>query len=137
MTRKSFFDKNQLPCNECQYADLIPLAKDELKQPLLMCTENVQFQFNNILYRRVYRVIMESPLGLISRDLFMLNLEQTVVKSTDNETTLYVTYVYDTFFVRNDSQHPSRILELFNRENLNIRFPMEAEHDNMFHFLRS
>lgn len=77
---------------------------------------------------------MESPLGLISRDLFMSNLEQTVVKSTVNDTTLYVTYVYDTFFVCNDSQHPFRILELFNRENPNIRFPMEGEHDSMFHF---
>lgn len=74
---------------------------------------------------------MGSPLGPILADIFVLKLEQTVMKSTK----LYVRYVDDILVACNDSQHASRILDFFDRVHPNIRFTMEGGHENMFHFL--
>lgn len=51
------------------------------------------------------------------------------------DTTLYVSYVDDTFASYNDSQYTSRILQIFHRAHPIIRFKMEGKHENMSHFL--
>ena len=49
----------------------LPIDFDRLKSLILLCTENVQFSFNNQLYFQKDGVAMGSPLGPILADIFM------------------------------------------------------------------
>ncbi|VDO76476.1 unnamed protein product [Schistosoma curassoni] len=59
----------------CQNYDLPPLLATEFKKLILMCTTDVQFQFNNTKYRQIDGVAMGSPLGPIMADIVMGYLE--------------------------------------------------------------
>ncbi|VDP50727.1 unnamed protein product [Schistosoma margrebowiei] len=115
--------------------DLLPLPASEFKKLLLMCTSDVQFQFNNTIYRQIDGVAMGSPLGPILADIFMGYLENMLLKQTISETTEYSIYVDDTFIVCNNKQHEIRMLKHFNNAHPNIQFTMEHEQNDMFHFL--
>ena len=119
----------------CQHAELTPLPKDVLKQLLLMCTKDVQFQFNNTLYRQIDGVAMGSPLGPILADIFMGNLEQTRLKSAISQTNFYTRYVDDTFVILNSFNDAAQVLKVLNSTHPNINFTMECEKDDKFHFL--
>ncbi|CAH8643572.1 unnamed protein product [Schistosoma mattheei] len=119
----------------CQNYDLLPLPAPEFKKLLLMCTTDVQFQFNNTIYRQIDGVAMGSPLGPILADIFMGYLENMVLKQTISETTEYSRYVDDTFIVCNNKQHAIHMLKHFNNAHPNIQFTMEHEQNDMFHFL--
>ena len=77
------------------------LNPDLLKDLLLMCTENVQFTFNNEFYRQSDGIMMGSYLGPILSNIFMAKLEMEhkhIIDSLD----FYVRYVDDILiFVRN------------------------------------
>ncbi|VDO51390.1 unnamed protein product [Schistosoma margrebowiei] len=73
----------------CQNYDLLPLPAPEFKKLLLMCTTDVQFQFNNTIYRQIDSVAMGSPLGPILANIFMGSLENMVLKQTISKTTEY------------------------------------------------
>ena len=58
-----------------------------MKKLLLLCTRDVHFMFNNEIYQQVDGVVMGSPLGALFANIFMCELEDTVVP------TLPVNYV--------------------------------------------
>ena len=55
------------------------LTKSEMKKLLTLCTKNVQFTLNNEIYVQNDRVAMRSPLGPILANVFMLELENTLI----------------------------------------------------------
>ncbi|CAH8477181.1 unnamed protein product [Schistosoma mattheei] len=119
----------------CEYPELLPLPPQEFKQLLFLCTKNIQFKFNNFLYRQIDGIAMGSPLGPILADIFMGHLEQKKLKHAIDSTTLYCRYMDDTFPVRNNHQHSMYLLSLFSKVHKDIEFTMEHEVDDKFHFL--
>ncbi|CAH8616921.1 unnamed protein product [Schistosoma margrebowiei] len=89
----------------CQNDDLLPLRAIEFKKLLLMCTTDVQFQFNYTIHRQIGDVAIVSPLGPIMADIFMGYLENTVLKQAISETTECSRYMDDTFIICNNEQH--------------------------------
>ncbi|VDO77259.1 unnamed protein product [Schistosoma margrebowiei] len=67
----------------CQHPDILPLPAIEFKRLLLLCTKDVQFQFNNTIYRQTDGVAMGNPLGPVLADIFMANLKRTKLKRSD------------------------------------------------------
>ncbi|VDP99114.1 unnamed protein product [Trichobilharzia regenti] len=70
-----------------------------LKQLLVKCTTNVQFLFNNEMYRRVDGVTMGSPLGPIFANIFLTKLENSPLKDEIAKMEMYCRYMDDTFVV--------------------------------------
>ena len=50
-----------------------------MKKLLTLCTKNVHFSFNNEIYVQIDGVAMGSPLGLVIENIFMVELENTLV----------------------------------------------------------
>ena len=111
-----------------------PLNPDLLKDLLLMCTENVQFTFNNELYRQSDGIMMGSCLGPILANIFMAKLEmehEHIIDSLD----FYVRYVDDILiFVRN-RRECEQLLTVFNSWHGNIKFTIEHENNDAIPFL--
>nr|CAH8861290.1 unnamed protein product [Trichobilharzia regenti] len=95
---------------------------------------DMQFQFDNTLYRQTHGVAMGSPLSQVLADIFMSNLDKTKLKHAIDKTTPYCLYVNDTFVVCNNESHASYLLRLFNDAHTNTEFTIEHENDGKFHF---
>ena len=54
-------------------------TKSEMKKLLTLCTKNVHFSFNNEIYIQIDGVAMGSPLGPVIENIFMVELETTLV----------------------------------------------------------
>ena len=55
------------------------ITKKEMKQPLMMCTKNVHFSYDNTVYQQNDGVVMGSPLGPVLSVIFMVELENSLV----------------------------------------------------------
>ena len=54
-------------------------TKSEMKKLLTLCTKNVYLSFNNEIYIQIDRVAMGSPLKPLMANIFMVELEITLV----------------------------------------------------------
>ena len=63
---------------------------------LLLCSKDVQFLFEDEIYKQNDGVAMGSPLGLILADIFMVELEITIVPTLGNLLCKWKRYVDDT-----------------------------------------
>ena len=113
----------------------IGIPIEELKQLLKLCTSNVQFTFNDEIYRQKDGVAMGSPLGPILADIFMSKLENTILEEKICQLTAYRRYVDDTFCVVDDSFRIEEFLSAFNSAHQNISFSVELETDGSLPFL--
>jgi hypothetical protein len=111
------------------------LPPEKLKELILRCTLNVQFQFNGSFYRQLDGVAMGSPLGPVLADLFMAKLENTVLADEISKCEFYVRYVDDTFVICDATTDHESILNGFNTAHENITFTYELERDNQLSFL--
>ena len=111
----------------------LPLAK--LKELILRCTLNVQFQFNGTFYRQIDGVAMGSPLGPILADLFMSKLENTTLSEDISNFMFYGRYVDDIFVICDSSADHVLTAERFNNAHPNISFTHELECNNQMPFL--
>ena len=50
-----------------------------MKELLLLCTKNVHFTFNGQIYIQVDGVAMGSPLAPLLADIFMIELERSLI----------------------------------------------------------
>ena len=50
-----------------------------MKELLFLCTKNVHFTFNNQIYIQLDGVAMGSPLGPVLANIFMVELETSVI----------------------------------------------------------
>ena len=57
----------------------ITLTRSALKKMLLLCTKKVHFMFNGKTYIQTDSVAMGSPLGPVLADIFMIELEKSLV----------------------------------------------------------
>ena len=57
----------------------IDISWSEMKELLYLCTRNVHFSFDNNIYIQNDGVAMASPLGPILANIFMVELERSVI----------------------------------------------------------
>lgn len=87
-----------------------------------MTNNYVQLQFKNY---QIDAVAMVSLLSIIVTDVFMGYFENTELKQTINETTVYFGYVDDTFIIYNSKYYGILLTELFRDAHPNIQFTMK------------
>ena len=73
-----------------------------IKGLLLSCTFNVQFTFNNLLYRQNDGVAMRSPLGPLLADCLPAKLQTFILKLTIDQFTIYKRYMDDVCIITDE-----------------------------------
>ena len=110
------------------------LSRNEMKKLLQICTKEMHFSFNGAIYRQINGVAMGSPLGPVLANIFMVELEKTLVLQLQDEVSLWYRYVDDTFsFIRKDCV--DNVLQVLNGFHDSIKFTFEKESDNVLSFL--
>ena len=116
--------------------DVIPPPIDEtiLKKLLLRCTREVEFSFNNQMFRQIDGVAMGSPLGPILANVFLGYCESLIPEECWPE--LYKRYVDDTFslFI-GGKQLAVEFLAVLSRIHPSLQFTMEGETEDRLPFL--
>ena len=123
----------------CDYIEssnfTVPLPTQYLRELLLRCTFNIQFQFNGSLYRQLDGVAMGSPLGPLLSDIFMSSLELGILRDAIDSFCFYRRYVDDIFIILDDQADLTPLLDIFNCAHHSIQFTAELEQDSSFNFL--
>ena len=107
----------------------------EVEEPLLMCTSNVQFSFNGDLYRQIDGVAMGSPLGPLLAEVFMSKLESGPLRNSISNFCVYKRYVDDIFCIVDSELEADVLLNEFNSAHPSINFTMEIESEGSLAFL--
>ena len=110
------------------------IPKQEMKELLILCTKNVHFTFNNETYIQVDCVAMGSPLGPVLANIFMVELETSVIPNLSNKVKLWKRFVDDTYCLAR-SEYIDNILLVLNSFHKNMKFTTEIEKDNTILFL--
>ena len=113
----------------------IGLPVVQLKKLILMCTENVQFRFNNEIYRQKDGVAMGSPLGPLLADVFISKLETKVLHPLIEKFSLYCRYMDDIFVIASVNISPDEVLNQFNAAHTSVNLTSELETDGKLNFL--
>ena len=110
------------------------LKREELKVLLELCTKEMHFQFNGRVYRQVDGVAMGSPLGPVLANIFMVELESSLVPTMQEQVALWFRYVDDTFtFVKKGCI--DQVLAKLNEFHEHIKFTFEKEAGGVIAFL--
>ena len=110
------------------------LKREERKKLLQICTKEMHFSFNGVIYRQINGVAMGSPLGPVLANVFMVELEKTLVPQLDGSVALWYRYVDDTFtFIK--VGEVENVLERLNSFHESIKFTYEKEKDGYISFL--
>ena len=110
------------------------IPKQEMKELLIYGTKNVHFTFNNETYIQVDGVAMGSPLGPVLANLFMVELETSVIPNLNNKVKLWKRFV-DNICCLARLEYIDNILLALNSCHKNIKFTFEIEKDNTIPFL--
>nr|VZI15882.1 unnamed protein product [Spirometra erinaceieuropaei] len=113
----------------------IGLPTKALKELLLKCTLNVQFLFDNQLYRQVDGVAMGSPLGPLLADVFMGKLERFQLSDQIDKLKHYGRYVDDFFAIATAETDVATLLDAANPAHPSIKFTLEIETAGSLPFL--
>ena len=110
------------------------IPRKEMKDLLLLCTNNVHFTYEGKVYQQLDGVAMESPLGPVIAGIFMVELESTTIPRFHNSLSLWKRYVDDTLcFVKKGCRE--HVLSVLNSFHTNIKFTYEEERNNMISLL--
>ena len=110
------------------------LKREEMKKLLQICTKEMHFSFNGVIYRQVDGVAMGSPLGPVLANVFMVELEKILVPQLESSVALWYRYVDDTFtFIKKGKLE--EVLERLNSFHDSIKFTYEKEKDGVISFL--
>ena len=101
-----------------------------MKELLYLCTKNVHFSFNNDIYIQNDGVAMGCPLGPVLGNIFMAELERTVIPSASDKKKLFKNTIV---FVNTDVI--KNVLSSLNSSHSNIHFTMEIKQSNQIPFL--
>lgn len=122
----------------CEYVDKnninLKLPLTELKRLILLCTENICFNFQGQYYRQIDGVAMGSPLGPILADIFMAYLEEKLCDSIQL-VELYKRYVDDILIISESQSEAIELCRKMNNIHPNIKLTIEHEVDNCIAFL--
>ena len=104
-----------------------------MRELLYLCTKDVPFMFNEKLYIQNDGVMMGSPLGSLFANIFMCELENTIIPELTN-LKKWRRYVDDTFaFVKNGKE--KAVQEKLNSFHQSIKFTYELEANGKIAFL--
>ena len=110
------------------------ISRQQMKKLLLICTKEMHFSFNGKMYQQIDGVAMGSPLGPVIANIFMSELEQTLVPTLSDDVSLWTRYVDDTFvFVREGSIQ--KVMDCLNGFHPSIQFTHKCEVDRKIPFL--
>ena len=110
------------------------ITKSEIKELLNLCTKSVHFTFEGNIYVQNAGVAMGSPLGPISANIFMVELERSVIPTLMDKMKCWTRYVDDTLcYIKTDSI--DYVLKMLNGFHRNIQFTYEVETDSKISFL--
>ena len=103
-----------------------------MKELLILCTKNVHFTFNNETYIQVDGVAMGSPLVLVLANIFMVELETSIIPKLSNKVKLWKRFVDDTYCLTRSEylalyNTSEQILLALNSSHKNIKFTFEIE----------
>ena len=110
------------------------IPKPILKELLLLYTKHLLFRFNGETYTQIDGVAMESPLGPLLANIFMISLEEKVLPIVSNYLCYWKRYVDDTYAY----VVPEKIGFILKESNFyhpNIKFTYELEENNKITFL--
>ena len=110
------------------------IPKAMMNQLLLLCTKHVHFTFNNVVYIQNDGVAMGSPLGPLLANIFMTELEETIIPTLKNDLKHWKRYVDDTHAYINPRKINSVMTKL-NSFHEKIQFTYELETNNKLPFL--
>ena len=123
ITLKWIYDVNELR---------ISIPRNEMKELLLLRTKKVNFTINGKIYMHVDGVAMESPLGPVLADIFMIELEKVVLPELCIR--YWKRYVDDTIcFVKSGTIN--YVITKLNSFDSNIQFTFEEEDKGALPFL--
>ena len=112
-----------------------PITRCEMKEMLTLCTKNVHFTYNRKIFVQTDGVAMGSPLGPVFADIFMIELEKTLLPD------IYIQYIkfwrryIDDTISYNKIGSIKHILSLLNSFDENIQFTFESENKGTLPFL--
>ena len=106
----------------------------KMRELLYLCTREGHFTFNDETYVQTDGVMMGSPLGSLIANIFMCELETSIIPKLTDSVKLWTRYVDDTFaFVK-----PTEIENIhrqLNSYDQHIQFTYETETERMLSFL--
>ena len=110
------------------------IKADKLRKLLYLCTKEGHFTFNDEIYVQIDGVMMGSPLGSLIANIFMCELETTVIPKMMNKIKFWTRYVDDTFaFVK--PAEVEHIHQQLNAYDPHIQFTYEMESERKLPFL--
>ena len=110
------------------------LKEAQLKELLVLCTKEIHFSYNEKLYKQVDGVAMGSPLGPVLANIFMVELEESLIPTLSDKLRLWLRYVDDTFtFIKNNEI--DNVINVLNNFHTNIKFTHVCENSNKLAFL--
>ena len=104
-----------------------------LKKLLFKATRDVEFSFNDNMYRQIDGVAMGSPLGPVLANIFLGYYESRI--PDDRWPYMYRRFVDDTFSVVGCRNEAVRFMECLNSLHPALRFTMESEEDGRLPFM--
>ena len=110
------------------------IKKDDMKKLLYLCTKEVHFSFNGKIYIQNDGVVMGSPLGPVLANIFMVELEKTVIPTLKNYLYCWKRYVDDTFTII-DRNQVHTVKDNINNFHPEIKFTHEEEQNGKISFL--
>ena len=112
----------------------IPIPTELLKDTILLCTENVRFNFLVSPYKQVDEVAVGSPLSPVLADFFMIMIKESMIHDIE-KLHLYKRYVDDTFTCCESKSALYKFVARLNSRHANLNVTHEIEIDNSSSFL--
>ena len=105
---KCIYEENEIQTN---------IKKKEMKELLLLCTKNVHFNFNYIIYQQCDGVAMGSPLEPVLAGIFKVDLERTLVPKLTEHMNPWKRYVNETISIIKETSitHVLTVLNSFHK----------------------
>ena len=108
-------------------------TKSEMKKLLTLCTKNVHFSFNNDIYVQIDGVAMGSPLGPVTANIFMVELETTLVSKLEDHVQKWRRFV-DATSAYAKIGSVKYVLSVFISFHKNIKSPIKKNKTILYRF---
>ncbi|CAF4598635.1 unnamed protein product, partial [Rotaria sp. Silwood2] len=110
--------------------------RTNMKWLLETATTKTHFYFNGQYYLQIDGVAIGSPLGPLLADIYLIHLEQQLMKKLKSNGLVYwKRYVDDTFAIVRNKANAEKLKTILNSFHPKIQFTYEEEKDNQLSFL--
>ena len=110
-----------------------PHPENLLRKLLIKATTEVEFSFNNVMFKQIDGVAMGSPLGPVLANVFVGYHESRIKQEQWPQ--MYDRFVDDTFSVFGNDRHAFEFLDILNGLHPNLKFTMEVEANSTLPFM--